>query len=194
LTATGGLSVEITFTHTGGATDWVYVLLDNGTPRRWPWPSFDAKLPYDLVHYLVETRLGARHGFWGLVADGTNFGYLSFAADQIRAGLTPTEPPSGIPVDLTELIQVECVVQALVVTAEQAGETGEAAEGTNRACLRRIRQACAERGVPVLAALDARSAGAPEKAIGELRTDLAELTARWRALAAGRSLVLPYSR
>jgi hypothetical protein len=175
-----GLQVEITFTHTGGTTDWVYVLLDNGTPLRWPWPSFGAELPHDLVHYLVETRLGARHGFWGLVAAGTNFGYLSFAADQVRAGVPP-DPPAAGPLDLSELVQVECVAQALGTVSADAE------------CLRRIRAACAERGVPVPAALDSRSAGAPEKAVGELRAELVELAARWRALAAGRSLVLPYS-
>lgn len=173
--------MEITFTHTGGSTDWVYVLLDNGSPRRWPWPSYGTELPHDLVHYLVETRLGIRHGFWGLVADGTNFGYLSNAADQIRAGqaVKPLDTPEP---DLTELVQVECVGQAIE------------ADGTDAACLRRIRQACADRGVPVPAALDKRSAGAPQKAVGELRGELAELSARWGALAAGRSLVLPYSR
>jgi hypothetical protein len=173
--------VEITFTHTGGTTDWVYVLLDNGHPLRWPWPSYETELPYDLVHYLVETRLGLRHGFWGMVADGVGFGYLSNAADQVRAGL-PVKPPDTPEPDLTELIQVECVVRAM------------RADGTDAACLRRVRKACADQGVPVPAALDRAPTGAPEKAIGKLRGDLAELTARWRALAAGRSLVLSYSR
>jgi hypothetical protein len=175
--------VEITFTHTGGTTDWVYVLLDNGSPLRWPWPSYGSALPHDLVHYLVETRLGIRHGFWGLVADGTNFGYLSGVADRIRAGqaVKPLDTPEP---DLTELVQVECVVQAIDTDTDD----------TDAACLRRVRQVCADRGVPVPAALDMRSAGAPEKAVGELRGDLTELSARWRALVAGHSLVLSYSR
>lgn len=173
--------MEITFTHTGGATDWVYVLLDSGTPLRWPWPSFGADLPHDLVHYLVETRLGMRHGFWGLVAAGTNFNYLSFVADQIRAGLPPDPPNDGPAPDLTELVQVESVARSLTGT------------DTDAACLGKVRDTCARHGVPVPLALDSRSAGAPEKAVGELRGELAELTARWRALAAGRSLVLPYS-
>jgi hypothetical protein len=182
------------------------VLLDNGTPLRWPWPSYGAELPRDLVHYLVETRLGIRHGFWGLVADGINFGYLSTAADQTRAGVPPSPPLTGPEVDLTELVEVECV--ARVITAEPAEPAGApgavdggAAVGlapadppSDATCLRLIREACAARGVPVPAALDARSAGAPEKAVGELRSELSELTARWRALAAGRCLVLPYSR
>jgi hypothetical protein len=171
------LQVEITFTHTGGSTDWVYVLLDNGTPLRWPWPSYGAELPYDLVHYLVETRLGVRHGFWGLVADGVSFNYLSFAADQVRAGIQP-DPPSTGPLDLTELIQVECVAQGL------------ADPGNDAACVYRIRTACERRGVPVPAGLDDVRA---DKTSAELRADLAELATRWRALAAGRSLVLSYS-
>lgn len=174
--------MEITFTHTGGSTDWVYVLLDSGTPLRWPWPTYGADLPPDLVHYLVETRLGIRHGFWGLVADGANFGYLSYAADQVRSGLPVAPPAGGQELDLTELVQVECVSEAV------------AAGDSDGACLRLVRSGCAGRAVPVPAALDSASAGAPEKAIGELRAELADLTARWHALAAGRSLVLSYTR
>jgi hypothetical protein len=142
LKATWGLQVEITFTHTGGATDWVYVLRDNGIPLRWPWPSFGTELPRDLMHFLVETRLGARHGFWGMVADGTNFGYLSFAVDQVRAGLPPSQPSSAPEVDLTELIQVECVIDALA----EHGRT----ERTDAECLTQIRRACWTRVRPAL--------------------------------------------
>jgi len=163
--------VEITFTHTGGGKDWVYVLRDDGTPLRWPWPSYGTELPGDLLHYVVETRLGLRHGFWGLVADGVNFGYLSEAADRINAGVAPDPGPE---VDLVEMVQVECVVQAL------GGDT-------DADCLELVRQCCALRGVPVPGVLS-------EEAIGLLRTEVRDLAKRWRELAAGRSLVLSYSR
>ena len=165
--------MEITFTHTGGGKDWVYVLRDDGTPLRWPWPSYGTELPHDLLHYVVETRLGVRRGFWGLVADGVNFGFVSRAADQIHAGAAPA-PGTDPDVDVVELVQVECVARAL---------DGD----TDADCLARARRSCAEHEVPVPEMLTAES-------LGLLRAEVRDLAARWRALAAGRSLVLPYRR
>jgi hypothetical protein len=165
--------VEITFTHTGGGKDWVYVLRDDGTPLRWPWPSYGTELPRDLLHYVVETRLRIRHGFWGLVADGVNFGFVSRAAEQIHAGADPETDPD-VDVDIVELVQVECVLQAL---------DGE----TDADCLVLARRSCVEHDVPVPEVVT-------EAALGLLRAEVRDLAARWRALAAGRSLVLPYRR
>lgn len=162
--------MEITFTHTGGGQDWVYVVRDDGTPLRWPWPSYGTELPYDLLHYVVETRLGIRNGFWGKVADGANFGKVSVAADQARSGDTADRPDP----DLIGLIQVACVVVAL-----HGGSDAER--------LRLARDACDRRGVPVPEGLD-------EPTLAGLRAEVDELSVRWQALAAGRSLVLPYQR
>jgi hypothetical protein len=163
--------VEITFTHTGGGKDWVHVLRDDGTPLRWPWPSYGTGLPHDLLHYVVETRLNIRHGFWGLVADGVDFGYLSRVADQIHAGAEPDRRPG---VDLSDLVRVECVLQAL-----QGGSDAE--------CLRRVRECCTRHAVAV-------PPGLTEVALRRLRAEVGDLAARWQPLAAGRSLVLPYTR
>jgi len=163
--------VEITFTHTGGGKDWVHVLRDDGTPLRWPWPSYGTELPHDLLHYVVETRLDIRHGFWGLVADGVDFGWLSRVADQIHAG---AEPDLRSGVDLSDLIGVECVLQALT-------------SQTDAECLRRVRRCSKRHDVPV-------PPGLTEATLGQLRAEVHGLEARWQPLAAGRSLVLPYTR
>ena len=165
--------MEITFTHTGGGKDWVYVLRDDGTPLRWPWPSYGTELPHDLLHYVVETRLGTRRGFWGLVADGVNFGFVSRAADRIHAGAAP-DPGTDPDLDMVELVQVECVARAL------RGES-------DADCLALARRSCAKHDVPVPEMLT-------EEAMGMLRAEVRDLAARWQALAAGRSLVLPYRR
>ena len=163
--------MEITFTHTGGGKDWVYVLRDDGTPLRWPWPCYGRELPHELLHYVVETRLDLQHGFWGLVADGVDFGYLSRVADQIQAGV---EPDRRAGVDLSELIRVECVLLAL----RSDGET---------ASLRMVRGCCDRQRVPL-------PPGLTEDLLGRLRAEVRDLEARWQPLAAGRSLVLSYTR
>jgi len=33
-------------------------------------------MPHDLAHFLVESSLGLRHGFWGSIADGAVFGTM----------------------------------------------------------------------------------------------------------------------
>jgi hypothetical protein len=165
--------VEITFTHTGSGKDWVYVLRDDGTPLRWPWPPYGTELPHDLLHYVVETRLGIKHGFWGLVADGVDFGHLSRAADRVHAGDAP-EPGVELEVDVDELVQVECVVRAL-------------GADTDADCVAGAARLCRTRRVPV-------PGGLTEESVGMLRAEVRDLADRWRALAVGRSLVLPYRR
>ncbi|HSV66898.1 MAG TPA: hypothetical protein VLJ59_13430 [Mycobacteriales bacterium] len=170
--------MEITFTHTGGLRDWVYVLRDDGTPLRWPWPSYGTALPHDLLHYVVETRLGLRRGFWGRLADGGDFAVLSRAWDRIAASAGPddVDGPDADPGDLTELVQVECVVQAI-------GAVGAASDAED--CLRAVTERCAQWSVPV-------PAGLSPAVLGRLQAELADVDRRWRALAAGHSLVLSY--
>jgi len=39
-----------------------------------PAPGYDARLPHDLVHYVVERELGIRHGIFGQLAGGGTAG------------------------------------------------------------------------------------------------------------------------
>jgi hypothetical protein len=91
--------VRITFV-TGERTH-VYVTRDDGSELDWSWPS-GGGLPHDLAHYVVESGLGMRFGFWGLVADGVDFS--SYGKPRGLEGR-----------DVTELNQAEGAVAAATI-------------------------------------------------------------------------------
>jgi hypothetical protein len=82
-------------------------------------------LPHDLIHYVVETGLGLRNGFTGLVARGAN---ATFA-------MQTTHEPAGKDV-AAEAIQVEGIVEALQ-TQLWSGQfdQDDFLEGVRTACL-----------------------------------------------------------
>ncbi len=88
-------------------------------------------LPHDLIHYVVETGLGLKNGFTGLVARGAN---ATFAMET-------THDPVGKNVE-TEAIQVESIVEALQ-TQLWSGQfdMDDFVEGMRTACLVRERPA-----------------------------------------------------
>ena len=86
-------------------------------------------LPHDLIHFVVETGLGSRNGFTGLVARGAS---ATFAMET-------THDPVGQGVE-TEAIQVESVVEALQAQL-WSGQfvNADFLEGVRTACLMRER-------------------------------------------------------
>src|SRR5262245_17794166 len=46
------------------------------------------RLPHDLVHYVVESELGLRGGFWGSVADGAVFSSMTWLYGRRRPHAT----------------------------------------------------------------------------------------------------------
>ena len=58
---------------------------------------------HDMVHYVVETTLGYKDGFYGLLAQGHDI--QSFGQVDKRTGKKPVVP--------VEAIQVECIVELL---------------------------------------------------------------------------------
>jgi hypothetical protein len=82
-------------------------------------------LPHDLIHYVVETGLGLKHGFTGLVALGANASFV----------METTHNPVGKDVE-TESIQVESIVEALQ-TQLWSGQfdIDDFTEGIRTACL-----------------------------------------------------------
>ena len=86
-------------------------------------------LPHDLIHYVVESGLGLRHGFTGLVARGAN---ATFAMET-------THNPTGKDVE-AEAIQVEAIVEALQ-TQLWSGQFNidDFLEGVRTACFARDR-------------------------------------------------------
>jgi hypothetical protein len=88
-------------------------------------------LPHDLIHYVVESGLGLRHGFTGMVARGAN---VTFAMET-------THDPAGKDVQ-TEAIQVEAIVEALQSQLWSGQfDNADFLEGVRTACLMHDRPA-----------------------------------------------------
>lgn len=63
--------MRVSFVRTGERHDHVYVERDDGSTLDWAWPA--GGLPHDLVHLVLERRLGMADGIWGRVARGEDF-------------------------------------------------------------------------------------------------------------------------
>lgn len=167
--------MEIRFTRARGANDWIRAVRPDGQVVSWPSRRLGQQVPHDLVHLAVENALGMTDGFWGLVADGVDFGFLIGEADRIARGGTADRlqgrDPGG-------LVFAETVVGAVIV----ADITGVDDEGC-LAALRADRRAT--RG-PRVAALTVPQVAAARRALAEVRVG-------WEALAEGGSLTVPYA-
>lgn len=122
---------------------------------------------HDLTHYAVETVLGHRHGFFGLVADGWNM--TDFGAPY---------PKGRIPADamLSELI-------VGFLDAERATPERWTAADVNE----KMRIFADENGIEQCVTLT-------DENLAAIRARRAELFARWREVPAGEALELPFDR
>lgn len=121
---------------------------------------------HDLAHHAVETELGIRDGFYGLVATGRSFDALADAEE--RANI----PPSAM--------WVEFVVNQLLTEAASDEVYDEIAfhEGIARAVL--------TAGLPAPRRLEAAE-------IARIRARILALVARWRELPMGQTLELEFA-
>jgi len=122
---------------------------------------------HDLTHYAVETGLGARHGFFGLVADGWA---IEDTGGKGSRGPLPKEA-----------VVVEHVVGFLDVE-RATGAAWSAAEFAEQLALA---------GATPDAELAARLT---DDALNEVRERRLALFARWAATAPGEVLELPFDR
>jgi len=160
--------VEIAIVHTGESHDRIHVVRDDGSEASWRWPAGGP--PHDLIHWVVESELGMRLGFWGRVAAGADFGFHDAAHE--RRG----EPPGGDP---RELLQAEGCVNGIQICM------GLDPRPSEEECLEYAKRACEQAGVGLPAGLDA-------KRYGELRRSVEEWVARYRRLDPGEALRLTY--
>lgn len=65
--------MKLTFIKLGQGRYVTHVVRDDGVMIEVPGPDRKAPLPHDLAHYIVESRLGLKGGFWGRVAAGAVF-------------------------------------------------------------------------------------------------------------------------
>jgi hypothetical protein len=123
---------------------------------------------HDLTHYAVETTLGQRRAFYGLVADGWDL--QDFGTPWPRGPL----PPDA---DLTEVI-------VGVLDRERAnGEEGTAADLNAQ-----LEQYLATRS----AGRAGGQAPVTDEQLARIRASLRELIARWIAVPPGGALELPF--
>ncbi|HSQ30386.1 MAG TPA: hypothetical protein VLN49_11085 [Gemmatimonadaceae bacterium] len=123
---------------------------------------------HDLTHYAVETVLGFRRAFFGLLADGWDLADFGKRSSK-------------------ELQQDEAGLAELIVgffDLERATGIIDSADDVEE----KIRTHYEQRGIP----RPSRVITAAE--ISRIRECRAELFARWRALPAGQALELPFDR
>jgi len=133
----------------------------------WQRQSFFFPL-HDLTHYAVETVLGLRQAFWGMMADGWEFADFG------------TPWPRGPMPNLPEALLAE-VIAGWFDTTRASGAEPEAADLNPH-----VAQVFAQHGLPA-----PRAVTDDEFArICALRADLA---ARWHALAPGEAMELAFT-
>jgi hypothetical protein len=118
---------------------------------------------HDLTHYAVETVLGHRRGFFGLVAEGWNF--EDFGSPWPRGPLPPDMDPSEAIVGLLDAERS----QGIRLSVADLPDRGDGARATIAGAL----------------------AGVTDIDLERVRIRRAELFALWNALPAGGTLELP---
>jgi hypothetical protein len=120
---------------------------------------------HDLTHYAVETELGFRRGFFGLIGEGWEI-----------AETTGKSARGSLP---NEALEVEYIVSA--VSAERAGAVDAAAEEFNQLAA----TFASAKGMPPPRQLT-------DQELAKVRTRFNELAMKWRALPLGTTLALPF--
>lgn len=120
---------------------------------------------HDLTHYAVETELGYKHGFFGLIAGGWNI--------DDTTGKSPRGPLPA------EAIEVEHLVSSF--TAEWNSPAPWSRDDFNQ----QAREWAERRGSPAPRPLS-------DDELMRVRTRMNELCVRWRDLPAGETLTLPF--
>ncbi len=124
----------------GGKYDRLRVLRDDGSETGCDMPR-QGVLPHDLVHAVVESRLGLREGFLGLIAKGAD---IAFAEKNFRDYIDPERH--------FEVAQAESVVEGLQTQLWNG-------EYDFSAFIAGVQGACAMRGVamPVMTEADGQA-------------------------------------
>jgi hypothetical protein len=148
-------AVVFSLTRADGATTW--------QKRVGPTAEFFAV--HDLTHYAVETELGFKRAFYGLVAEGWNL--TDFGRPWPRGPL----PPEALPAE---------VIVGYLDTARAAGErlTAEACNSSAAAYF-------ANAGL-------ASSVAVTDAVLDRIRARLSELVWRWHALPPGETMELTW--
>jgi hypothetical protein len=120
---------------------------------------------HDLTHYAVETELGFRRGFYGLIAEGWN---IDETTGKSARGALPNEA-----------LEVEYLVSAF--SAERAGGVSASATEFNQLAA----TFASAKGMPPPRQLS-------DEDLARVRARFDELAVSWRALAPDSALELPF--
>ncbi|NBQ57097.1 MAG: hypothetical protein EBU32_01605 [Opitutaceae bacterium] len=144
------------------SADALTCLRKDGTRAKGEMPK-QAILPNAAFHFVIETTLAWRDGFFGQIADGADFASVTAKFQ------TAKKSPAKIP----RLRQIEALVACLA--AEQWGGASEPA-----AFAVKLAAACKKERVPTLALT-------PDE-LTRVRVTLREFGAAWRPLTPGQTL------
>ncbi|MEO1731790.1 MAG: hypothetical protein AAFR64_13790 [Pseudomonadota bacterium] len=163
------MQIEIT---KGQHDDTTLVIRGDGSIARFRFPK-KGPIPHDAVHFVVESELEMKRGFWGLVADGMDpeaVGTMAAAAGHASANRAAAPDDS-----IVELLQAERLVECF----EAESWSGDADdEGI---------MAMAEAG------WSASYVPAPEEVrekTGAIRAGIMAFSQEWRDVAVGASMTL----
>ena len=120
---------------------------------------------HDLTHFAIESELGVRHAFFGLIADGWEI-----------EETTGKSPRGSLP---SEAYAVERLVG--LFDLERAGSAFWSADELNKHCYAAEAPPAQRLPNPIT-----------EEALGRIRTRISELLARWALLPSGQTLELPF--
>ena len=165
--------MEVKFTK-GSDRDFIEARRVDGTTERTTFPK-KWLFPHDAVHLIVERRLRFQHGFWGRVANGATPEEIAGIA---KAGGHASSARAAKPaVEITELLHAERLVECF-----EAEMWSECSDNTTFRSV--LDAACSQSKMA--------SPRLSDEEIGDIRTELKESLAAWRALAVGESLTLSY--
>ena len=133
-------------------------------------------IPHDAVHFYVESALGLRDAFWGMVAAGRHPEEIAGIA---KAAGHASAKRAVVPDDaVVRLVQAERAVECF------EADLWSGQDGSPEIIRDAIAAGCAQSCVPPPAV--------SEEAIADIRAKLEDLRRRWSATAAGQALVLEW--
>lgn len=155
--------MQVYFKKCDGKVDWLECVRQDGSTTRCPMPK-QGILPHDLVHYVVESTLELRRGFYGIIAAGVGF----------PKSAPPWDADEFAIDDLTEALQAESLVECFQAEMWNGFQPSEN-------FLEILAVTCQQRHVP----------GLTQATVGNLdrvRSQLQHVTQTWEALPIGEAL------
>jgi hypothetical protein len=157
--------MRIRFCKGDNSRDTLVCVRDDGTTT---WSKLTSRFAYhDMAHYVIETTLGCRDAFYGLITQGWDI--EKFTAVDPATGQRPELP--------AEAMQVE----GLVTTFQSQSWNG----APNEEILALWEMSCASAGLPMPSIASDQ--------VDVMRERLARMWRRWDALPAGETLEVEYT-